>query len=120
MSRESDAAERSPNQKRFVYLSNLAIKTPDRAHLVGVKPNDLPKYIQGLVDEGLLDFGERITPLGLGFRYIAGAGEDGMNKRALWRKLGGDEERVDTVLAKLVEVKLVKHHKRADRYEAIL
>lgn len=111
----SQAKDLSEVGRRVLYLNNLQIKAPDRASIVGVMPAELPAYIQTLVEMGLLDTGERLTPAGNLYRTIAN--KPGQDKRALWRTLGGDEARLDRVIAELESRELIEA--RDGRYQIV-
>lgn len=101
-------------KRRLDVLNNLNVRAPVRAAFAGVRPNELPAYLQGLKDLGLIDAGERLTPTGAAYCHIAeqqGENVERLDKRALWRLVGGDEPRLDGVIASLVESGLITEKK---------
>lgn len=121
---QPEAATLSEGARRIAYLNNLHVKAPSRALLVGILPNDLPAYIQGLVELGLLDTGERITSAGTALKaiakrkFVAEGQEDRLTLRDVWRHVNGAETVIETALDLLIEKKLIR--KRGDYYEAVL
>lgn len=120
---------RIDSARRLDYLRNLTLRATVRAQIVGVRVDDLPAYIQGLVDLGLLDPGERPTLAGNILLKIADnparpardavpatktkpareatQAYPGLDKRAIWRMVGGREDALDAALASLREQGLI-------------
>lgn len=95
-----------PIRRRWLVLSNREVKTPDRAIMAEVNPNDFPEYLKGLRGEGLIDGGERLTPMGYAFVYIGE--EPGINDRSIWRRIGGSETIFESAIKQLIDKEFVR------------
>lgn len=111
-------ADPDPVVRRYKVLKHTNFKPSERAMLAGVLPNDLRDYIMGLREEGLLDTGERPSAHGAVFVLIGD--EPGIDKRRIWRRLGGSEGEIDTALMTLVENDLIVPHGEGYRLNAPL
>lgn len=97
---------------RLSYLTQLAVKANDRARAAGVEVADLPTYIKGLQDLNLLDGGERLTVDGAVYVNIGlrkgTVRSPLLNRLGLWRRVGGDEPRLQAAINNLMGRKLIK------------
>lgn len=111
-------ADPDPVVRRYKVLKHTHFKPSERAMLAGVLPNDLRDYIMSLREEGLLDTGERPSAHGAVFVLIGD--EPGIDKRRIWRRLGGSEGEIDAALATLTEKELILTHGEGYRINAPL
>jgi len=123
------AARAEAARRRVEYMEKLGDRAPIRARIADVAVDDLPAYIRGLKDLGLLDKGERSTVAGNVYRFIgrnpprdeipyrprtehaqereATPAYFGPDKRVIWQHIGGDEPRLNATLADLLEKGLI-------------
>lgn len=106
-------ADPNPVVRKFQVLKHAGTKPSERAMLAGVLPNELRTYMLGLREEGLVDSGER--PSAIGHVFVVIGDNPGIDKRRLWRRIGGSEGEIDTALMTLVERDLILPYREGYR-----
>jgi hypothetical protein len=96
---------------RVGYLTHMDMKSNDRARDMGLEVSQLPAFIAGLQDLGLIDIGERLTTTGSAYLNIALQRGDKraplLKRRDIWQRIGGNEARLDKALQELLDAGLI-------------